>query len=124
MVVNEYRQQLDYEETSLFARIDHLLTNEVSVGASARWQRVELDESTNAPITSTNPLLNDTTSDLYVGSLYGRYQMADGWFVTGEAQYWMQDNDLGVPLSDAGMPVLNLSVGRTLSERLTSTETA
>ena len=118
VTVGQYNQNLDYQETSLLARIDHLLTEEVSIGASARWQHVEIDESINAPISSTNPLLDDSSTDLIISSIYGRYQRADGWFVESDFQYWMQDNDgLSVALGDVGMPILNLSVGRMLQNQ-------
>ncbi len=117
VTVGSYRQDLDYEETSLMARLDHLLTDEVSIGASARWQHVEMEETLNTPTSLSNPLLDGTRSDLIVGSLYGRYQRADGWFMAAEAEYWMQDNDLGVVLEDASMPILNLSIGRMLQNQ-------
>ena len=118
VTVGSYNQKIDYEETSLLARLDHLVNDRLSVGTSARWQRVEIDEATNAPIVATNPLLNDAVSNLYVGSLYGHYQTPEGWFVSGAAEYWMQENDLrGVPLADANMPILNLSVGRALQNQ-------
>ncbi|MDP4778287.1 MAG: hypothetical protein NWR76_10135, partial [Opitutales bacterium] len=104
---------------SLLARLDHLLDDRTSIGTSLFVQHAVIDETIDTPaLGATNPLLDDTEATLYTASIYGRYQLPEGWFLTGELQYWLQENEgLGSGLDDASMPILNLSIGRRLQNQ-------
>ncbi|MDP4610796.1 MAG: TonB-dependent receptor [Opitutales bacterium] len=117
--VGTYNQEIDYHEYSLLARLDHLLDDRTSIGTSLFVQHAVIDETIDTPaLGATNPLLDDTEATLYTASIYGRYQLPEGWFLTGELQYWLQENEgLGSGLDDASMPILNLSIGRRLQNQ-------
>ncbi|MGJ8641231.1 MAG: TonB-dependent receptor domain-containing protein [Opitutaceae bacterium] len=117
LTIGEYNQEIDYSEYSLLARLDHLLDNRTSIGTSLFVQHATIDETIDAPaLGATNPLLDDTEATLYTASVYGRYQLPQGWFLNGELQYWLQDNN-NIDLDDASMPMVNLSIGRRLQNQ-------
>lgn len=111
--VRDLEETFRYVEYSLGATLNHLLTDEISLGAGVQWQRAEIDQSQDKyDFLGANPYVDDNDSELYRSIVNARYQSRYGWFVHTEYQHWYQRNEGYEPeLTNDAFPIINLELG-------------